>query len=181
MKKCTNCFQEKPLDEFHKKSKARSHHGDGHENKCKECVLSIAKSPEKRERANLLRRLRGKTPRQKELDKQWAKTEKGQACEKRKNRKHYYANREERLSQMFIYRKTVGFKNAVDKYRESFPERRSANIAVMNALVCGKLTKPGYCSSCGIECNPEGHHPDYSKPLVVIWVCKKCHEDFHHR
>lgn len=41
----------------------------------------------------------------------------------------------------------------------------------------GKLIKTP-CVNCG-EIDTEKHHPDYSKPLDVIWVCRKCHLELH--
>lgn len=32
--------------------------------------------------------------------------------------------------------------------------------------------------SCGSS-NSQMHHPDYSKPLEVVWFCKSCHDEFH--
>src|ERR1017187_6135005 len=45
------------------------------------------------------------------------------------------------------------------------------------ALGSGKLVKPLACA-CG---NPkiEAHHPDYSKPLDVEWLCHPCHDALH--
>lgn len=41
----------------------------------------------------------------------------------------------------------------------------------------GKL-KAAPCVVCG---NPhvEGHHPDYAKPLEVVWLCARHHTDLH--
>jgi hypothetical protein len=38
-----------------------------------------------------------------------------------------------------------------------------------------KHLRPQHCSACGVECKPQGHHPDYSKPLEVVWLCRPCH------
>lgn len=35
------------------------------------------------------------------------------------------------------------------------------------------------CFSCGSE-RSQMHHPDYSKPLEVVWLCRECHLDLHH-
>jgi len=39
--------------------------------------------------------------------------------------------------------------------------------------------RPAACERCGITCTTHGHHPDYSKPLEVVWVCRKCHAKEH--
>lgn len=36
------------------------------------------------------------------------------------------------------------------------------------------------CSECGAH-NAEMHHPDYSKPLEVVWLCRACHRELHRR
>ena len=35
------------------------------------------------------------------------------------------------------------------------------------------------CVNCGAV-KAEGHHPDYSKPLLIVWLCKKCHREEHY-
>ena len=61
------------------------------------------------------------------------------------------------------------------EWREKFPERAKAHTAAGNALRDGKLTKPALCEGCGLPKRVEKHHPDYSKPLLVVWFCKPCH------
>lgn len=52
----------------------------------------------------------------------------------------------------------------------------SANKKLFYAVKKGDISKPTVCSRCGIEGKRiEGHHPDYKKPLEVLWLCKKCH------
>jgi len=41
------------------------------------------------------------------------------------------------------------------------------------------VDKKHYCDICGTEENIHGHHPDYSKPLDVIWLCKSHHDKLH--
>lgn len=38
------------------------------------------------------------------------------------------------------------------------------------------LRKP--CVSCGNKTS-EPHHPDYNKPLEIIWLCHSCHKNLH--
>jgi hypothetical protein len=47
------------------------------------------------------------------------------------------------------------------------------------ALRSGTLKRPDHCSECGRECTPDGHHMDYSKPLLVVWLCRDCHQKHH--
>jgi aspartyl/asparaginyl beta-hydroxylase (cupin superfamily) len=61
------------------------------------------------------------------------------------------------------------------RYEEKYPEKYAAHIAVTRALRQGKLTKPDCCDECSQEGYVESHHDDYSKPLEVRWLCKKCH------
>lgn len=50
-----------------------------------------------------------------------------------------------------------------------------ADSATHRAIREGVLVRPSICSACGVECKPDGHHHDYSKPLDVIWLCRPCH------
>lgn len=34
---------------------------------------------------------------------------------------------------------------------------------------------PELCESCGEAKRLERHHPDYSQPLLIQWLCKPCH------
>jgi hypothetical protein len=51
---------------------------------------------------------------------------------------------------------------------------------VRQALKDGVLVKPAACSWCGREDLPiHGHHPDYARPLMVVWICARCHSEHH--
>ena len=56
-----------------------------------------------------------------------------------------------------------------------FNAQITAQIAFHRALRNGLLKRPDKCSRCGLIGKIEGHHPDYDKPLEVIWLCRKCH------
>lgn len=56
------------------------------------------------------------------------------------------------------------------------PDRDKARIAVGNAVRDGKIEK-WPCLICGDTA--EAHHPDYSRPLDVVWLCNKHHREAH--
>lgn len=71
--------------------------------------------------------------------------------------------------------------------RESGPKKRPrtdevrAREAVKYALRVGKLVRPSTCSRCERADVPiQAHHPDYTRRLDVVWICKWCHEAEHH-
>ena len=59
-----------------------------------------------------------------------------------------------------------------------YPERIRARQKTYYHKRQGNIT-PGTCEMCGTDKSIEGHHPDYSEPLNVIWVCSVCHRQFH--
>jgi actin-related protein len=54
-------------------------------------------------------------------------------------------------------------------------EKRRAHVLLNRAISSGKIMRPNCCSQCNVICKPDGHHEDYSSPLNVIWICRKCH------
>ena len=42
-----------------------------------------------------------------------------------------------------------------------------------------KILIKGICEVCGSTKRIHGHHPTYSDPLKVIWVCPKHHKEIH--
>lgn len=83
------------------------------------------------------------------------------------------------------YEQARGFGNRVKAtklYRQKAENflKVKARKTVANALKMNKLQRPQECFDCGDFCIPEAHHKDYSKPLEVVWLCKKCHESLHH-
>lgn len=62
------------------------------------------------------------------------------------------------------------------EYRWNNKEKYYARTKLGNALRDGKIEKPINCSRCHRFSDIiEGHHPDYTKPLEVIWLCPYCH------
>lgn len=62
-------------------------------------------------------------------------------------------------------------------YRTRNLFRKRAQNKVQKALLKGKLARtPCFCGNEKVD----GHHPDYSKPLEVIWLCRKHHLEQEH-
>lgn len=78
------------------------------------------------------------------------------------------------------YQETEAYKDshlaANNKYRSKHPQRDKARNAVNNAVRDKRLTPWPVCAVPECICKPEAHHPDYSRPLDVVWLC-----DLHHK
>lgn len=72
------------------------------------------------------------------------------------------------------YRKTDHGRELQSRY----PERIRARVSVRAAVRLGKMMQLP-CKVCGSP-STEGHHPDYSKPLEVVWLCRKHHSRLHY-
>lgn len=101
-------------------------------------------------------------------------------CLKERDAKRYEKEREQRLSRQKAYLSTpegkAAHKRATDKWREQNSVRRAAHVILGNALKYKTITRQP-CWVCGKKA--EAHHPDYSRPLDVVWLCKKHHQEVH--
>lgn len=57
------------------------------------------------------------------------------------------------------------------RYQTDPEHRRKQKIRVKTAKLKDKAVA---CSTCGSP-DPEGHHPDYSQPDLLVWLCRDCH------
>lgn len=117
---------------------------------CKTCILSRLK--QKRD-ANLL---------------EYRRKERESAA-RTKNRRRSYR----------VKRKAIENAIKMEKRQEGTIEYSKdwARFAVRNAIRRGEMSK----QPCEICNNPkaQAHHDDYSKPLVVRWLCTKHHNEYH--
>lgn len=95
------------------------------------------------------------------------------------NRKWREKNREYVFKKKRIYAK----KNK-ESYREYRRKWRLQNSNAVKAhylfnkfLKSSKMSRPEKCCKCGKRCKPLAHHPDYSRPMDVVWLCNYCHGD----
>ena len=57
------------------------------------------------------------------------------------------------------------------RYRLNHPEKYKARLNADKNVLLGPC-----CFKCGSTEHLERHHPDYSKPLEVITLCRNCHQ-----
>lgn len=61
-------------------------------------------------------------------------------------------------------------------WRQEYPDRRRAQGLVQQALRTGRLQRQ-LCWVCGGHA--VAHHPDYDRPLDVVWLCQAHHKQTH--
>lgn len=71
----------------------------------------------------------------------------------------------------------MGAAPKLDPYKQRFPLKGKAAYAVKRALKTGGLSRQP-CEVCGSDL-VVAHHPDYSKPLDVLWLCHRHHLAWH--
>lgn len=124
---------------------------DGHLNKCIDCTRRDAKEY----RNENIERIR-------EYDRQRGYTEKRLKVNRERSRK---VRSEGRLYNT--------------RWMERNPGKRAAHVILNNAIRDGRI-KRDVCEECGAK-KVEGHHEDYTKPLEVRWLCRKCHAKLHRK
>lgn len=92
---------------------------------------------------------------------------------KQRNNREYY-----RLYQKQRALVDVDFRKKRSEWSKKFDSnKKKVHQKLSYALKTGKIDK-GTCSICG-DIKVDGHHEDYSKPLEVIWLCRKHHKQLH--
>lgn len=157
---CTVCCESLDLSLFYNQ-KAGKH---GRMARCKCCVNKKNKewANNNRERVNQHKR------NYRDNNKEKADESKQKWLSKNKNHhKDYYKRNREKL---------------IERTKERFrlnPIKVSARAAVTYAIKAGNIIKPDQCELCERHARLEAHHCDYSKKLDVMWICRKCHVDWH--
>lgn len=101
-------------------------------------------------------------------------------CKRDAAGEHYVRHRTAVKGRVHRWRQTTAGKRSIaatyKRMKELYPEKYRARTVLNNALVRGQLSRPLQCSQCGIVGRRiVAHHPDYSKPLDVVWCCDPCH------
>ena len=149
-KSCFKCGVHKPLSEFYKHKMM----ADGHLNKCKDCTK---KDVRQNRDANL--------DYYKEYDRQ-------------------RASNPQRVAERGSYAQSEAGKRANAEAKKRWIEsnliKRAAQVMFRNRARSNPELMKHECESCGIKgVQLNAHHDDYSKPLVVRFLCGKCHSKWH--
>ena len=91
------------------------------------------------------------------------------------------ANREANIERVLAYdrarSKAPERIASITSYRHLKPDRHKARVLLQAELRSGRMER-WPCQICG---NPktDAHHPAYSLPLAVVWLCRKHHAQVH--
>ena len=96
-------------------------------------------------------------------------------CILKTHRKTYNSKKEKARNKL----RADKFKIYHDNNRKRYPEKYKAREITRRAVKSGKIIKK-CCKICK-NINTEIHHPDYTKPLNVIWLCRKHHLALHRK
>jgi hypothetical protein len=83
-----------------------------------------------------------------------------------------------KVKRAYYERNKEKYRKWAREVRARNPMRTKAHKAVAVAIKNGSLVRLP-CARCGSP-RADAHHPDYAKPLDVIWVCRICHERLYH-
>lgn len=158
---CTVCKVEKTYSCFYKSKKGKN----GHAEQCKVCRLAKGREYYKKRPDICLAK-----------HKRWAKRNPDKII---KNQRAYYErNRERILQKIRESRQANGYANT-KAYRKRNREKIECHNFVRLAVKFKHLIGPNQCEKCKNDCTPQAHHHDYTKPLEVVWLCRKCHAKEH--
>lgn len=76
------------------------------------------------------------------------------------------------------YKNIEDRRNAWKRWRNKHPEKRKELVRIQNQARYANPIKE-YCQVHNCVEIGERHHPDYSKPKEIIWLCKHHHELLH--
>ena len=105
-------------------------------------------------------------------------------CVREKGKINYHTNRE-RISEgnKMRYERS---KERLREYNREYQRKhrgiennRKIHYDFSNAVRAGKIERQTYCDACLNEGKMQAHHPDYSKPFDVQWLCHECHRKAH--
>jgi hypothetical protein len=104
-------------------------------------------------------------------------------CLKARDAERYQREKTVRSARQKEYIKTPDGKaahaKAVEKWKSENKVRRAAQVILGNAVRDGRVTPWPVCAMPECCSKPEAHHPDYDRPLDVVWLCPAHHKQAH--
>lgn len=187
MKPCKKCLRVLPPENFYQ-----------HRRECKQCKSAYSKKYQYDNREKISKKLHEKylkfaakiklerkkyyrenTEKVKSRVKKWRFENAQKVIEytkiwRSKNKERIYSvQKKHRIKNSGKY---VGyFKN----WQKKNPPQHAANKKFSAAIQMGKIVRQP-CRDCGSK-KAQGHHPDYFKPLDVVWLCRPHHLEEHAR
>ncbi len=70
---------------------------------------------------------------------------------------------------------------AQKRWYERHKNKKRAQGVAARSVKTGKIKVKTNCESCGVGGRLHKHHPDYSLPNLVVWLCPKCHGIAHRK
>lgn len=157
---CTSCLKEKTPDCFY-------FYRGRYRRNCLECHKKWCRANYVKNKKKMYEQSRIYKKNNPEKNRQWQKDYVLRYPERQLARGRLW-----RLTQSGIKSRRATYKRCNDKH----PEKRQARNALNYAIYSGKIKRMP-CSQCGVKA--EAHHEDYSKPLEVLWLCKRHHQQHH--
>lgn len=174
MKICSKCNREKPTGEFYRD---RTKEG-GRSSYCKDCKHIVWNEWYHTElgQESVRRYKQSDKGRQvhRRANRRYGSTEKGKLARKRSD------NKPNTLAYRRRYRQTPEGKaanyRAQQRHKKRHPRRARARRLITKAIEHEDIPSAStlYCFDCHGQAQ-EYHHPDYSKPLEVVALCRHCH------
>lgn len=173
---------------------------DGLNSYCKECIRKRSDQQRKNDPKYVMNYAKAYREQNTEKLRKKAKLTFWRDREKRlrQGRESYYRHKEEIALSRKITRETIEgrekerlrqaewrrkkpekFRKAVKKWQQTYKERHNAHQRVHRAIEEGILVRNEKCEECDKKCKTEGHHKNYSEPLIVNWLCRRCHASKH--
>ena len=98
----------------------------------------------------------------------------------REYHKEYYEKHQEEIKeQSKEYRREN--KEEQREYFKKWNKENPEKIKAQRLAQKIKIPKNQLCEICGSKENLDKHHEDYSKPLEVMFLCRKCHKRLHRK
>src|SRR3990167_9237237 len=83
------------------------------------------------------------------------------------------------------FRSNLGYGTENHFYRGTRAVDKAQNV-LEKAVLRGQVERKTKCEECGDggtfkdgRSKIQAHHPNYNKPLKVMWLCQKCHHNWH--